>query len=194
MKVKSYTPNPQGKGLVPVLEELGGRHQTHLNDGLMPKQIDQVQMELFTAMFVLQSDFTFNPVPLRSYWLYLNADKYSLMLVGPDEWISSAPGRFVGECILQTDRTWSLALADELEADEDFIHHIESERKKLQLRLETADSIEEVLPTYERSFSFYSRILAFSLGKSLDISMQLSGIKGLNYQEAKGLLSHERSE
>lgn len=60
-------PNPQGKGLVPVLQ---GIERHRLSDRLPPKQIDQIQIELFTSLFVLHRDFNFNPVPHQSYWLY----------------------------------------------------------------------------------------------------------------------------
>ena len=49
-------PNPQGKGLVPVLQGLQHQWQQPV---LLPKQIDQIEMELFTSLFVLQSEFKF---------------------------------------------------------------------------------------------------------------------------------------
>jgi hypothetical protein len=179
-------PNPQGKGLVPVLQ---GFDRHHLSELLPPKQIDQIQMELFTSLFVLQSDFSFNPVPETSYWLYQRQERYKLLMVSPAEWHKPYPGRFIGECILQTDRTWTLVLDADVADDDEFMDEIERQRNELQCSLEEADSIEDALPVYEKTFSFYGRILAFTLGKSLDISMQMAGIKGLSYEEAKGLLS-----
>lgn len=184
-------PNPQGKGLIPVLQGLD-RHR--LDELLPPKQIDQIQMELFTSLFVLQSNFSFNPVPEKSYWLYRENGKYKLLMVGPHEWHRPYSGQFIGECVLQQDRTWTLELGEGIEDDEEFMFEIENSRNELQCSLENADSIEDALPVYEKSFSFYGRILAFTLGKSLDISMQLSGIKGLSYRDAKGLLVSPKEE
>lgn len=181
-------PNPQGKGLVPTLQGLE-KHQ--LSDLLYPKQIDQIQMELFTSMFVLHSEFKFNPVPEISYWLYQFEGKLRLLMVAPREWHTACQGRFIGECVLRKDRTWTLILDSSMENDTEFAAYIENERDRLRQSLEMAESVEDVLPVYVESFSFYGRILAFTLGKSLGISMHLAGIKGLSYVEAKGLLSHD---
>ena len=76
-------PNPQGKGLVPVLQGLQSQWQQPV---LIPKQIDQIEMELFTSLFVLQSEFKFNPVPGKSYYMYDTGTGYKLLLVAPHEW------------------------------------------------------------------------------------------------------------
>ena len=78
-----------------------------------------------------------------------------------------------------------------MEHDEAFMAHIATEQEKLQLALEKALSMEDILPVFEESFGHYGRILAYILGKSLAISMDMSGIKHLNYQEAKGLLGYK---
>lgn len=187
-------PNPQGKGLVPVLQ---GLQQHWLQQVLLPKQIDQIEMELFTSLFVLQSEFKFNPVPGKSYWMYEgcqesaqgSAQGYRLLLVAPHEWRTPYPGRCVGECTLQKDRTWTLVLSLELAADTAFMQRIETQRDKLLSTLEKAQKVADILPTFESSLCYYGRIMAFILGKSLQTSMQLSGIRELDYKAAKGLLA-----
>jgi hypothetical protein len=183
-------PNPQGKGLVPVLQGLQYQWQQPV---LLPKQIDQVEMELFTSLFVLQSEFKFRPVPGKSYFMYEADNGYRLLLVAPHEWHKPYPGRYVGECVLQQDRTWTLLLDPALADDPTFMQRVEALRSKLAGALETADKIEDVLPAFEDSLGYYGRITAFILGKSLLASMQLSGINALDYKAAKGLLTHSRS-
>ena len=191
-------PNPQGKGLVPVLQGL----QQWRAPVLIPKQIDQIEMELFTSLFVLQSEFKFNPVPGKSYYMYDYGDDaaagagqgYRLLLVAPHEWHTPYPGRFVGECVLQQDRTWTLMLDPELADDARFMERVEALRGKLLGALERAEKIEDVLPAFEDALGYYGRITAFILGKSLLTSMQLSGIKGLDYKAARGLLTHTRPD
>ena len=183
-------PNPQGKGLVPVLQGLQNHWQLPV---LIPKQIDQIEMELFTSLFVLQSEFKFNPVPGKSYFMYDTGAGYKLLLVGPHEWHTPYKGCFVGECVLQQDRTWTLVLDPELADDPAFMRRVETLRGKLQAALESAEKIEDVLPSFEDALGYYGRITAFILGKSLLTSMQLSGIKGLDYKAAKGLLTHSRT-
>ncbi len=180
-------PNPQGKGLVPVLLGLQQHWQQPV---LLPKQIDQIEMELFTALFVLQSEFKFSPVPDKSYWMYEAENGYRLLLVAPHEWHTPYPGRFIGECILQQDRTWTLVLAPELAADAAFMQRVDALRGKLHSALEKAEKVEDILPGFEDALGYYGRVTAFILGKSLLTSMQLSGIKGLDYKAAKGLLTH----
>lgn len=60
-------PNPQGKGLVPVLESLV---QSRALISVVAKHINQISSELFTSMFVLHSQFQFKPVMGKQYWLY----------------------------------------------------------------------------------------------------------------------------
>jgi hypothetical protein len=185
-------PNPQGKGLVPVLQSLGRDYPA---GRIPPKQIDQIEMELFTSLFVLQSDFRFHPVAGNSYWLYQDQGDYRLLMVGPDEWQRTAyRGRFIGECMLQQDRTWTLELSPEMAQDQVFMAQLEQQRRDFQCGLEQAHSLEEVLPVYEETLGFYGRILAFSLGKSLGISMTLSGINALSYGEARGLLTQQKPD
>jgi hypothetical protein len=179
------TPNPQGKGLVPVLQGLQ-QHWERLQ--VPPKQIDQISLELFTSLFVLQSDFSFTPVPGMQYWMYECRGAYRLMLVGPAEWNGALPGRCVGLCELQQDRTWTLALEPEVASDRQFMETIEARRRNLEALLEQAETVEEVLPAYENGLGYQSRVLAFILGRSLRTSMQLAGINALSYDTARGLL------
>ena len=56
----SKNPNPQGKGGSLVLNTLDAQRRDL--PAVRPKQIDQVSTELFTSLFVLQSDFRFKPI------------------------------------------------------------------------------------------------------------------------------------
>jgi hypothetical protein len=182
-------PNPQGKGVVPILQGID-RHR--LDRLLPPKKIDQVQMELFTSMFVLKSDIRFNPVPGQQYFLYQTDGRYKLLMVAPNEWSSPYRGRYIGECILHSDRTWSMALDPAMAHDEEFMAGITAEQDMLQEALEKAETVAEVLPVFEEALGYNSRILAYILGKSLGLSMDMAGIGGLTYEEAKGLLMHDK--
>ena len=86
-----------------------------------------------------------------------------------------------------------MALDPAMAYDTMFMAHIEQEQEKLQSALESAETVEDVLPVFEGALGYNSRILAYILGKSLGISMELSGIKAMNYHDAKGLLQHDKS-
>ena len=65
---------------------------------------------------------------------------------------------------------------------------IEDKRIGFEKTLRTADAIENVLPVYLETLPFYQRVFASALANSLRISMHKSGIKGLDYSQAKRLL------
>jgi hypothetical protein len=180
-------PNPQGKGLSPVLEGLA---RSRAGVPLPPKQIDQISSELFTSLFVLKSGFRFRPVVGKSYWLYRIDDRFKLLMLPPEQWSAGHPGQFIGECVLQEDITWTLTLDPEAARDETLLRLIEEERRRLEDSLQQADSVGDAMPVYVQSMPFYCRLLAYGLGSSLRGSMQAAGINALTYEQARGLLTH----
>lgn len=181
-------PNPQGKGLSPVLDSL-----TQSRPGIVvpPKQIDQISSELFTSLFVLKSECRFRPVVGKSYWLYRIDGRFKLLMLPPDQWSAGHPGRFIGECVLQEDITWTLTLDEDAAEDESLLNLIEEERWRLEQSLEEAGTVEDALPGYIASMPFYCRLLVYGLCSSLRLSMRAAGINTLTYEEAKGLLTHD---
>ena len=105
--MKQKKPNPQGKGLSTVLDALV---DSQVKTSLPPKNIDQVSSELFTSLFVLNTNFEFRPVAGNSYWLYHTNDKFKLFSTAPNAWACGQPGIFIGECVLQNDVTWTIQL------------------------------------------------------------------------------------
>ncbi len=185
----SRKPNPEGKGQVPVLAALAASRAAAAV--APPKHIERVSTELFTSLFVLESDFNFKPVPGRSYWLYRKRERFWLSLIPPHEWGEGVYGRFIGECRLQPDMTWTLELAEEVAADDAFMQFLADKREAFEHRLEEAETVDDVLPVHESQMPFYQRAFAFALSHSLGASMDQSGIRGLSYNEARGLLADE---
>jgi hypothetical protein len=181
-------PNPQGKGLVPILQ---GVHLHAQRLAVPPKPLAQIEMELFTSLFVLQSEIRINPVVGQSYWLYQRELGYRLSLIAPDEWHRELDQRCVGRCELQADRTWTLELSAALAADESFLAMIARQREALHTALEQAEHVEDILPVFAPTLGYHGRILAFILGKSLRSSMQLAGIAALPFREAAALLPED---
>lgn len=179
------SPNPQGKGLVPVLDSLT---ESRATIPVPPKQIDQISSELFTSLFVLHSRFLFKPVVGKSYYLYWRNKDFHLSLITPQEWGGSSYGEYVGECVLHEDVTWTLTLHTSAAQNTEILQLIERRREEFQQALSGADIVDDVLPVYLESLPFYQRVLASALASSLKASMQKSGIQGLSYQQARGLL------
>ncbi len=183
MQNTAKTPNPQGKGLVPVLAaltEAGGLSQVPV----LPKSISQIANELFTSMFVLESRFSFKPVPQRSYWLYRDPldsqGRFSLSLLSPEQWSTTVYGQVIGHCVLQADLTWTLELSDEAAADNEMMAYIAERRRRFGQELAEAEQVDDLLPVFQHNLPFYQRVFASALAGSLSRSMQQAGIAGLS--------------
>jgi hypothetical protein len=182
----SQSPNPQGKGLVPVMDSLEGcRPQVRVP----AKSIEQISNELFTSMFVLESEFKFRPVIDRPYWLYRRGTTFRLSMIGPDEWRGSAAfGEYVGECVLHPDMTWSLALCPAAAGQADLMQLIAARRAAFEQCLQAAETVQQGLPVFEATLPFYQRVFAAGLANSLAASLQRGGLAGLSYQAARARL------
>ena len=66
--------NTDGKGQTPVLAILN--ESTRAAVAVPAKRIDQVTTELFTSLFVLESEFAFKPVPGKPYYLYQQETRF----------------------------------------------------------------------------------------------------------------------
>jgi len=196
---KSCNPpgNPQGKGTSGVLATLDGHR--HGLAAMPAKPVNQVATELFTALFVLEARFRFKPVPDTRYYLYQpheQAERHrvgdlQLCLTPPSMMSEAVGGRYIACCILHRDMTWSVELADAVAADPGFMAWLADKRHVFEQRLEQADTLDDVLPHYERQFSFHRRAAAFGVAFSLGRSMAQSGIRHMSYDQARGLLAHD---
>ncbi|MCL7419420.1 MAG: DUF2452 domain-containing protein [Methylobacter sp.] len=178
----SKSPNPQGKGLVPVLESL---MQTRKNLAAPAKDILQIANELFTSLFVLNSQIKFKPIVGRTYWLYRKNGIYGLSLIAPEQWSPSHYGQFIGACELQPDLTWTLELSGQCRGDLALMAEITQQWERFDQKLNTAEHIDDLLPVYIATLPFYSRVLASALAHSLGQSMQKGGISGLSFDQAR---------
>ncbi|WP_455209679.1 DUF2452 domain-containing protein [Kaarinaea lacus] len=183
-------PNPQGKGLTPVLDSIAASRPMV---SVPPKHIEQISSELFTSLFVLNSQFQFKPVVGKPYWLYRKEHVFRLSLISPIEWRGSF-GQYVGECQLQRDITWTLILDDQAAKDKDLMQLITEKRAQFEAKLHAADALERILPVFDASLPFYQRLFASALAHSLGVSMKKSGISRLPYQQAQRLIHHKKSE
>lgn len=174
--------NPQGKGSVALLDSL----QQAKNQLVAPaKNLQQISSDLFTSLFVLNSQIRFKPTAKQTYWLYLKDGDYRLSLIAPAQWSPDRSGRFVGACELQADLTWTLALSDDCANDRAFLQTIAERRRQLEQALQQAEKIDDVLPVYVETLPYYARVLASALAYSLKQSMQKSGILGLSFRQAE---------
>lgn len=178
-------PNPQGKGLLPNLENVLALRTAV---PVPAKDIEQISQELFTSLFVLQSRFSFKPLIGQAYWLYRKQGEYRLSMIAPQQWQPEVYGLYLGECRLQADLTWTLQLSDSCQQDLALQDELEQLSQRLHKALQQAESVQQVLPVYAAQLNFYPRVYAAALANSLAQSMSKSGILGLNYNQARALL------
>ncbi|WP_305908744.1 DUF2452 domain-containing protein [Methylomarinum sp. Ch1-1] len=184
-------PNPQGKGLSPVLESL---RQAKTQLSVPAKNIDRISNELFTSLFILNSQIRFKPVSGQGYWLYRKNGRYNLSLIAPEQWSTHQYGRYIGRCELQADLTWTLRLSGQCLNDPALIDEIKRRRERFENSMQRAERIDDLLPVYIETLPFYSRALASALAHSLKQSMQKGGISGLNFNQARRILTQQHEE
>lgn len=184
-------PNPQGKGLVPVLAALA---QVQQGMRVVPKQVGQFAMELFTSLFVLESRFQFKPVRGRQYWLYRYGPHFQLSPLAPQQWSAPTFDLVVGCCELHDDLVWTLELTAEAAQDTALLHYLQQRRAQFQESLQASTTLQAALPVYVPTLPFYQRVYAAALASSLGRSLHLAGIAQLPYQQTvKCLVDETRS-
>lgn len=154
-------PNPQGKGLVPVLHDWSATRPA----GSTRKNAAQFLRDYCISSLVLAAHFKFRPVVGRTYYLYAGATQWTLSLIGPGEWHHATPGDFLAPCRLRPDMTWELdskafsdvsAVASLQRFVEGFVDTIRGQ-----------ESIGAGLPFYVGHLPYYQRMLATGLAGSL---------------------------
>ncbi|MDX1736560.1 MAG: DUF2452 domain-containing protein [Halioglobus sp.] len=181
-------PNPQGKGIVPVLQDLryGSAAQ---GTGKSPIAFFR---DYCVSSLVLAAQFNFRPVANREYYLFSTSGGWTLSLVAPAEWRGNAPGSYVAACCMRDDMTWTVDFAS-LDATDPVRDKLEAHLQAFIETLEGQADIAQALPYYVRELPYYRRVLAAGLAGSLRASMpEERGLKALvsDAGAAARLLAH----
>ena len=175
-------PNPQGKGLVPVLQDWSG-----LQTGVLgPKSPADFIRDYCISSLILSANFRFKPVVEKPYFLYANEHKMSLSLIAPHEWGQYQPGEFLGTCQLRRDMTWAIDLS-ELEEHSPALAIAREFVREFIVTFSKQDSIRRNLPFYVKELPYYRGRLATALASSLQRSLPEAG------DDAKALFSEQRA-
>ena len=167
MPPQSDNPNPQGKGLVPVLQDWHALQVREAGDKSAPEFL----RDYCISSLILSARFGFKPVRGKPYYLYAGESDWQLSLITPQEWGQKIPGQFVGRCELQPDMTWRLEGGD-LEQDSEAAQRIRDYIDDFAAALAQQDSIAATLPYYVVSLPYYQRLLATALAASLQRSLR----------------------
>lgn len=167
-------PNPQGKGLTPVLEEWRGVQPARV----AAKPARQVLADYFTTLLVLSAEFNFKPAPGVSYFLYLRDSQWLLSLIAPEEWRGRSPGPCLGRCELQLDMTWTLMPLEDIGEQDALVDALAAFQEGFRELLDSDSALEDSLPYYVAQLPYYRRLLAAGLANSLSQSLELAGLSG----------------
>ena len=162
--------NPQGKGSLPVLQHL----QSVAPAVCTAKSPQQVLDDYFVGALILSADFHFKPSVNGTYYLYYDQSRWSLSLVGPQEWGRSNKLRaYVGRCTLRPDMTWQCETTSDVAGKAEPSLALAAFLDSFRQHLESHDTLEDGLPFYVAQLPFYRRLLATGLAASLRTSRQL---------------------
>ena len=174
-------PNPQGKGLVPVLAHWRETRPS----GVAAKGPGQLLLDWFNSALVLSAQFRFRPVPGRDYYLYLRDGDWRLSLIAPEEWGTRQFGDCLGCCRLQSDMTWSIAPREDLRQYPALSQALARLAESFLSSLDSDDLVEENLPAYRRELPYFQRLLATGLGTSLQESLRRAGSEGVTARQLR---------
>ena len=163
-------PNPQGKGLVPVLRDWSMMQPTVVG----PKGAGEFLRDYAISSLILTARFGFKPVVGNTYFLYTGEKGWTLSLISPVEWGQNSPGEFLASCRLRIDMTWEMSVS-ELDGSSDALERARNYIHGFVDALAKQESISEHLPFYQSHLPYYQRMLGTALASSLKKSLPKSG-------------------
>ncbi|KZX55094.1 hypothetical protein A3709_08880 [Halioglobus sp. HI00S01] len=183
--------NPQGKGLVPVVEDWR-EAQPAVVSARTPRE---VLRDYLVTSLVVAAEIRFKPRPGIHYFLYLIQSNWTLSLLSPEDWHGHPPGPCLGRCVMQPDMTWQLTPRADINRQDELVKALSAFREGFADWLNQDGTLEDHLPFYVRELPYYRRLLAAGMSNSLQSSLAKSGLDArssrdwLAGQELPALLS-----
>lgn len=161
--------NPEGKGQSGILSDW----QQSRPRGVVAKPQRQILAEFFTSMLVLSARFKYRPVVGKLNYLYWMNGEWLLSLISPQEWSADREAGFAGTCVLQPDRTWTIAPSQSLAEKNTVAEAIARFYTAFTAMMNTDLALEDILPVYVGTMPYYQRLHASTLSRSLHGTMKL---------------------
>ena len=161
--------NPQGKGIAGVVEDLC----FYAPSCVKAKDNHQWLAEYFTSTLVLNAKFSFKPALLKNYYLYFKQGEWKLSLIEPQAWKSYVPGTFFASCILNHDMSWSLEVGKDWQNDPELLSELRKQEQVFLESIQDETPLVEKLPFFIQALSYYQRLGANALARSLQRSLEL---------------------
>ena len=171
-------PNPQGKGLVTVLQEIDSR-QLALNT-TNHHSLTKTLHDYALSRLVLCAEFHFKPVVNKPYYLYVKGKTLKLSLVAPNEWRDSGFGFYICQCLLESTMLWVFSnKSDDPKAVDYLALAVEPLKDTLLSDFFSNKPLQETLPYYDERLPFHRRVLANALASQISNSIPKALSKSL---------------
>lgn len=162
----STKPNPQGKGLVPVLQELESREVGVLKGE--SSSIIKTLQDYAISRVVLCAEFNFKPVFNKPYYLYVKDNVLKLSLIAPVEWGEFQFGTYVCQCSLELPLHWRITHQNTSKrATEELALAVSLLKETLLSDFFTDQPLESTLPFCDDRLPFHRRVLANALASQV---------------------------
>ena len=159
-------PNPQGKGLVNVLQEIDSRQLLARADH--KKCVSETLRDYAISRLILCAKFNFKPVVSKQYYLYIKGGALKLSLISPSEWRNNKFGLYVCQCLLGESMLWSISKkTDQLDAIDAISLAFSRLRSSLLSDLFLDQPLVSTLPFHDERLPFHQRVLANALASQV---------------------------
>jgi hypothetical protein len=171
-------PNPQGKGLVTVLQEIDSRHiELHASNH---QSLTKTLHDYALSRVVLCAEFHFKPVVGKPYYLYVKDRVLKLSLIAPNEWRDSDFGFYICQCVLESTMLWTFSNKNHDPAAVEYLAlAVEPLKDTLLSDLFSNKPLEETLPYHDERLPFHRRVLANAMASSITNSIPKALSKSL---------------
>jgi hypothetical protein len=162
----SRKPNPQGKGLSPVLQELENRK-------LGVQKVESISFikileDYAISRFVLCAEFNFKPVFNKPYFLYVRDEVLKLSLIAPDQWGKVQFGTYICQCSLELPLHWRITHQNTSKrATKDIAVALSRLKDTLLSDFFSDQPLKFTLPFCDDRLPFHRRVLANALASQV---------------------------
>ena len=163
-------PNPQGKGLVTVLQEIDSRQ--HALTTSEPYSLTKTLHDYALSRLVLCAEFHFKPVVNKPYYLYVKDSTLRLSLIAPEEWRNSGFGFYICQCLLEDSMLWRFSNKNTDPKTLDYLAlAVEPLKDTLLSDFFSNKPLEQTLPYYDERLPFHRRVLANALASQITLQI-----------------------
>ena len=170
--------NPQGKGLVPVLQALAPLHQLPAHD-----RSSQAWLHDYLAgALIVSAKFSFKPLINQTYYLYWREDEWTLSMISPREWGVRLQASPVASCVLRDDYSWQLSPHESVSQNPEVLAALDTFQAGFVDFIDTTTPLVDKLPFHQPDLPWYPRVMALGLAKTLQASLARAGSDNQNGQ------------